>query len=61
MEIPKKHPGGPAKPLSVNLEILTNLIYLAERTEMHSAQQHHYLDWAARIVKEIQTHPKLYD
>jgi|ERR1700722_17817104 hypothetical protein len=34
-------------PLQVSLELLANLIYLARRTETHSAKQHRYLDWAA--------------
>jgi hypothetical protein len=34
------------QPLRVSVELLANLIYLAGRTETHSAQQRRYLDRA---------------
>lgn len=47
------------QPLQVSVELLANLIYLARRTETHSPQQHHYLDWAAKVLEDLQHHPKL--
>jgi hypothetical protein len=47
------------QPLRVSVELLANLIYLAGRTETHSAQQRRYLDWAATVIEELQHHPKL--
>jgi hypothetical protein len=47
--------------LHVSLEVLANLIYLAGRAETHSAQQSHYLDWAATILRELRHHPRLSD
>ena len=49
----------PVQPLEVSLELLANLIYLARRTETHSHQQHRYLDRAAKVLVELQHHPKL--
>ena len=49
------------QPLRVSIELLANLIYLARRTETHSHQQHRYLDWAAKVLEELQHHPKLHD
>jgi hypothetical protein len=49
------------QPLEVSVELLANLIYLARRTETHSAQQHRYLDWAAKVIEELQHHPKLHE
>ena len=49
----------PVQPLWIGLEVLANLIYLASRTETHSAQQRHYLDWAAKVLEDLQHHPKL--
>jgi hypothetical protein len=51
----------PIQPLQVSVELLANLIYLARCTETHSAQQHRYLDWAAKVIEELQHHPKLHD
>ncbi len=39
------------QPLRVSVELLANLIYLAGRTETHSAQQRRYLDWAQHYPK----------
>jgi hypothetical protein len=49
------------QPLPVIVELLANLIYLARCSETHSAQQHRYLDWAAKVLGELQRHPKLHD
>jgi hypothetical protein len=43
--------------LRVSLEMVANLIYLSRRTETHRAQQHGYLDWAAKIMEELGHHP----
>lgn len=48
------------QPLQVSVELLANLIYLARCTETHSAQQHRYLDWAAKVIEDLQHHPKLH-
>jgi len=47
------------QPLRVSIETVANLIYLARRADIHSAQQHRYLDWAADVLRELQHHPKL--
>jgi hypothetical protein len=52
---------GPFQPLHVSVELLANLIYLARRTEIHSAKQNGYLDWASDIIGGLQHHPKLHD
>jgi hypothetical protein len=49
------------QPLPVVVELLANLIYLARCSETHSAQQHRYLDWAAKVLEKLQHHPKLHD
>jgi hypothetical protein len=49
------------QPLPVIVELLANLIYLARCSETHSAQQHRYLDWAAKVLEELEHHPKLHD
>jgi hypothetical protein len=54
-------PERPIQPLQVSVELLANLIYLARRTETHSDQQHRYLDWAAKVIEELQHHPKLHE
>jgi hypothetical protein len=46
------------KALRVSVELLANLVYLARRTETHSAQQRRYIDWAPTIIEELQHHPK---
>jgi hypothetical protein len=51
----------PVQPLWIGLEVLANLFYLASRTETHSAQQRHYLVWAAKVLEDLQHHPKLRD
>ena len=51
----------PIEPLSVGLELLANLIYLSRHSGAHSPQQHRYLDWAAKVVEEMQHHPKVYE
>jgi hypothetical protein len=51
---------GPVQPLKVSVEILSTLIYLARRTEMHS-ERDGYLDWAAKVMEELQHHPNLRD
>jgi hypothetical protein len=51
---------GPVQPLRVSVEVLSNLIYPARRTETHS-EGDQYLDWAARVIEELQHHPKLRD
>jgi hypothetical protein len=50
---------GSIQPLQNTLEAIANLIYLARHAKTHSAQQHRYLDWAARIIEELQHHPKV--
>jgi hypothetical protein len=52
---------GPVQPLQLSVELLANLIYLARRTEIHSAKQNGYLDWAANVIEDLQRHPKLHD
>jgi hypothetical protein len=52
---------GPVQPLQLSVELLANLIYLARRTEIHSAKQNGYLDWAANVIEDLQHHPKLHD
>lgn len=42
--------------LEVCIEVLANLIYLARRSEMHSAEQHAYLDRAAAVIEEMAHH-----
>jgi hypothetical protein len=51
----------PSLPLEVSVGLLANLIYLTRRSETHSAQQHCYLDWAVKVVEEMQSHPKLHE
>jgi hypothetical protein len=46
--------------LKVGVEILSNLIYLARRTEFHS-ERDGYLGSAAKVIEELQHHPKLRD
>jgi hypothetical protein len=41
------------------MEALANLIYLARYAETHSAQQHDYLDRAAKVISEMAHHPLL--
>jgi hypothetical protein len=53
--------GKPSQPLSFNLEVLANLIYLAKLAETHSDRQRHYLDWAADVISDMQNHPRLYE
>jgi rhamnogalacturonyl hydrolase YesR len=48
---------GPLEPLCYNLALLAHLIYLARRSE--TTQQQRYLEWASRIIDEMQHHPKL--
>jgi hypothetical protein len=48
---------GPVQPLEVSVELLANLIYLAR----HSPQQNRYLDWAAKVIEDMQHHPKLHE
>ncbi len=48
---------GPFQPLNYNLALLAHLIYLARRSE--AAQQQRYLEWASRVVEEMQHHPNL--
>ena len=45
--------------LQVSIELLSNLIYLARRSEKHSAEQHAYLDRAAEVVEEMANHPPI--
>jgi hypothetical protein len=52
---------GPVQPLQQSVELLANLIYLAKRTETHSAKQNSYLDWAATVIEDLSHHPKLHD
>jgi hypothetical protein len=52
---------GPVQPLQVSVELLANLIYLARHTETHSVQQDRYLDWVAKVIEELQHHPKLHE
>jgi hypothetical protein len=52
---------GPVEPLQLSIELLANLIYLARRTEIHSAKQNGYLDWASDLIEGLQHHPKLHD
>jgi hypothetical protein len=49
------------QPLSLNLEVLANLIYLANLAETHSDRQRHYLDWAADVIRDMRNHPRLYE
>jgi hypothetical protein len=51
--------GRSVEALKVSLEMIANLIYLSRRTETHCAQQHDYLDRAAKIMAEIARHPRL--
>jgi hypothetical protein len=50
---------GSIQPVQNSIEAIANLIYLARHAETHSAQQHRYIDSAARIIEELQHHPKL--
>jgi hypothetical protein len=43
--------------LKVSLERIANLIYLSRHSETHCAQQHDYLDRAAKVLAEIAHHP----
>jgi hypothetical protein len=43
--------------LKVSLETIASLIYLSRHTETHCAQQHDYLDRAAKVLAEIAHHP----
>ena len=47
--------------LKVSLEVIANLIYLSRRTETHSAQQHDYLDRAAKVIADLRHHPIVAD
>jgi hypothetical protein len=51
----------PIQPLAVSVELLANLIYLAGHTEIHSARQHRYLAWAAKVIADMRRNPKLHD
>jgi hypothetical protein len=53
------HDGRSFQALKVSLEMIANLIYLSRRIETHCAQQHDYLDRAAKIMAEIARHPRL--
>jgi hypothetical protein len=52
---------GPVQSLQVSIEIIANLIYLARHLETHSARQQRYLEWAAKIIEGMKSHPKLKD
>jgi hypothetical protein len=47
--------------LSTRLEILANLIYLAQHTEDDLDCQRHYLEWAATVLADMKDHPALRD
>jgi hypothetical protein len=49
----------PLQPLQYSLALLAHLVYLARRSE--AAQQQRYLDCAAKVIEEMQHHPKLCD
>jgi hypothetical protein len=49
----------PLQPLRYNLELLSNLIYLARKSDI--AQQQRYMDWADDVIREMRNHPKLYE
>jgi hypothetical protein len=49
---------GSIQSLQNSVEVIANLIYLARHAETHTDEQHQYLDWAARIIGELQHHPK---
>jgi hypothetical protein len=49
----------PLQPLRYNLELLSNLIYLARKSDF--AQQQRYMDWADDVIREMRHHPKLYE
>jgi hypothetical protein len=51
--------GHSAQPPHYSLELLSNLIYLSRRIDTHSDQQHRYLDWAARVIEDLGSHPML--
>jgi hypothetical protein len=45
--------------LKVSLEMIANLIYLSRRTETHCAEQHDYLDRAAKVIADLRHHATL--
>ena len=45
--------------LEVSIEVLASLIYLARRSETHSAEQHAYLDRAAAVIEEMANRPPI--
>ena len=45
--------------LQHDLAFLAHLIYLAQYGE--STQRQRYLDWASKVIVEMQRHPKLYE
>jgi len=47
------------QPLGYNLALLAHLIYLARRVE--TTQQQRYLEWASRIIEEMQHDPKVHE
>jgi hypothetical protein len=49
----------PLRPLRYNLELLSNLIYLARKSDF--AQQQRDMDWADDVITEMRHHPKLYE
>jgi hypothetical protein len=44
-----------------NVQLLANLIYLAGHTETHSAQQQEYLDWAEKVLSDVEHHLKRHE
>jgi hypothetical protein len=50
---------GPVQPLRYNLELLSNLIYLARKSDI--SQQQIYMDWAEDVIKEMRQHPKVWE
>jgi hypothetical protein len=53
------HEGRSIQELKVSLEMIANLIYLSRHNETHCAQQHAYLDRAAKVMAEIAHHQTL--
>ena len=47
------------QPLGYNLALLAHLIYLARHVE--TTKQQRYLEWASRIIEEMQHDPKVHE